>query len=271
MSTLEQVIAAAPSFGGGPGYPGCGRQRMPHPTLRMTAQGTEARMAWKCRYDESAAALTVIGGISEPIVIFGQTGLRVVPLRHPDYSWLEADDVTAEYVGWDVPNAVEELAHVEVLFRDPAYSTSGAMPYVEFRGNPADFPIPTPASAWSFSGGAVPHVDPGFSVGGATFELVCHGIPDPLDLGTLVYYAGSTNNAPWIGCSAGTLKYHGPTWNQERRLGGTRSWTVGLGFSAIKPGYEWNKFQTATGGMGTLTAGGNTRLPAISFDDLFGF
>ncbi len=271
MSTIAQVILAAPSFAGGPGYPNCGRQLKPNPSLRMTPQGAEAKMSWICRQSESEAALTVIGGLSEPVVIFGQIGLRVVPLRHPTYSWLEADTVDATDIGWDTIAANEEYTRIDVLFRDPAYSTTGAMPYVEFRGNPADFPIPTPASAWSFSGGASPHIDPGFSVGGASFELVCHGIPDPLDLGTLVYYAGSTNDNVWLGCSAGTLKYHGPSWQQERRLGGTRSWTVGLGFSAIKPGFEWNKFQNSSGAMADLTAGGNGRLPVISFDDLFGF
>lgn len=267
MSTVAELNAAAPSTAG-IAHQSCGPYaRARRPGGRMDMRGTEAHLAWWCKKDEADDALSVIGGVSQSVSIFGNAVLRVVPLQHPDYSWLYASEVTWEDYGEDgAGNFTRTL--IEVKFTTPNYATDGDMPYVEFSGNPSSRSIPTPASAWSVAA-AAPHRDPDYDAGGADFELVLHNCP-AVDLATLLTYSRYVNSLPFLGCDAGTILYHGPRWHQQVRLGNQQSWQIALAFTATSPEAPWNYFSAADGSLGVLTrSGGAFRYPEVDFNQLF--
>jgi len=264
MSTVAQVVAAAPSFSR--------RAKDPHP--RLTARrnvGTEAVMAWWCADSELAAALAVIGGTVETQVIFGRALQRIVPLRHPTYTWLIADEIQVEASGWNYDKTAGTTAETEhkitITFRSPNYGTSGDMPFVEFSGNISPRMVPTPASA--YKSGHQPYADDPEQANGADFTLTLHQMPS-YNLGDWIAAANSTNSLPFMGCEPDTVLYLGPQWSYSQQLGGTSSYRVGLGFKVAAPDQLWSYGYLSDGTWGQIQKpDGSPRYTQVDFNTLF--
>jgi len=264
VSTVAQVIAAAPSF--------ARRAMDPHPRLSAKRDvGTEATMAWYCLQTEIAAALPVIGGTVESLTVFGQVVYRIVPLRHPTYSWLIADEIQVESLGWDYTASTGITAEtdnkVTITFRSPNYGTSGDMPFVEFSGNVSPRMVQAPASA--YQSGHQPFADDPEQANGADFTLTLHQMPT-YNLGDWIAAANSTNSYPFMGCPADTVLYLGPQWSYSQQLGGTSSYRVGLGFKVSAPDQLWSYGYLSDGTWGQIRkTDGSPRYTQIDFNTLF--
>lgn len=264
MSTVAQVIAAAPSF--------ARRAMDPHPRLSAKRNvGTEATMAWWCSASEVSAALNVIGGTVETVVIFGRSLQRIVPLRHPTYTWLVADEIQVEDQGWGYTASTGVTAETEskitITFRSPNYGTSGDMPFVEFSGNISPRTIPAPPGA--YKSGHQPYADYAEQANGADFTLTLHQMP-VYNLGDWIAAANTVNAYPFFGCDAGTVLYLGPQWSYSQQLGGTSSYRVGLGFKVSPPGIPWNNGYLSDGTLGEIQrSDGSPIYPLTDFNTLF--
>lgn len=257
MSTVFQVVAAAPSF-----------RRLQKPNPRLTARrqgGTDAVMAWICKQSEASAALGVIGGTTETITCMGASVSRIVPLRHPAYPWLIADEVTAEDFGWEAAGGgvpAETDTKITVVFKSPSWDMSGSQSFLEFVGQGSSRMIPAPQGAYQ-SGHQPGETTAGEQANGADFQLILHQVPS-FNLGTLCALMNTTNNATFYGNPAGTVLFLGPSWQIQQQLGGVLSWRVGLGFKATDPNRPWNYGYLSDNTWGQiLKADGSLRYPLV--------
>lgn len=257
MSTVDQVKEVAPSFK---------RLVTIHPTLRADWRGTYARMAWVCNRDESDAALQVIGGVAEDVVIGTQTVTRIIPLVHPRYEWLQAESVEAEDFGLDRNTGEESTTRIMVSFRTPEYDLEGDEAYMSFSGSPAERMVAAPATAIQFADASNPSHDPNMRVMGADFTVTLHKLAT-FELDKYLGYCGYANAAPWFGVAAGGALLIGPQWNRTTTIGGVKSWQVGLAFRATNALFPWNSEFKSDGEIATAYYGGTTSLrhPLIDF------
>lgn len=269
MSTLSQFYAVAPEAEGvdpslvGQGYGPYARK--PNTMGRMSRQGTEETISWIIKTENYPDAVDVIAGVVESVVILGTVVTRIIPMKHPDFPALLAEDIVWRHMG-EGGSTFGGYTHtrLDVTFRTQNYQTSGPLAYVEPIATPSQRSVPTPSAAWTVGGDPV-FRDPDYSVGGSDIKLIMHHCP-PIDNGTLNVYARYVNDDPFLGNPRGCVLYHGGEQIPQSSIS-TAGQRVILSFSATTPEYPWNYFSKADGSLALLSRSSGTifRHPFINF------
>lgn len=270
MATIADITAVAPSFAEAIG------DREQRGDLEIGQPGSRVTTPFIVAFSERSAAIQAIYGVDESITILGSTVTRRVPLKHPEFAWMEARRVRFMDKGWSDDDGTRSHCYLDVEFEAPPYSDTGELPYVEFRGGPANRTVGVPG-ALRTTGGVAPAHDPGAIAAGEQFELVVHNLPSIF--GALAYLQGFTNRSNaglFLGAyPEGTVLCDGPSWQASRSAGNVEVWTLGISFRTTYR-YPWNFEVLADGTIGEIFYGGtglnaDRRHPLVNMNSIFAF
>lgn len=279
MATLADVIAVAPSLAGGAAYRewgGCGRKTRPSPPQGSGSRtGAEASLTWDVLQSESYVALAAFFGTPTTISVFGWPTVLLTPVEHPDFPGLVADSYHWQDMGWNDSTARESITRITITFRKPPYLLTGEHPYVEVIKEPSGRSIVSPATAWQFSGGERPTINPDGFVGGSRIQWRVYHVPAVFNLSNLDLYARYTNSTSWQNYPAECLLYTGADSQNDQLQIDQPARIVSLEMLSSSPEVPWNYESKADGTLALLTSDGTTtgtrRYPLLNYDTLWNF
>ncbi|MGE4196033.1 MAG: hypothetical protein AB7G11_02770 [Phycisphaerales bacterium] len=277
MATIDDVIAVAPSVAGGSTYAeygGCGRKTRAAPQHGMVGpNATEAVMTWDVLYEESYLAMAAFFGSLTPVTIFGQAVTLVTPIVHPEFTDLVANSATWETLGWNDATQTEALRRITVTFRKPPYPLSGVHPYVHVQSEQGGRTEFSPSSAWQFSGGERPSVDPNRWIGGSNITMTVYHVPANFSLSNLDTYLNHTNEFAWYSYASECLRYMGARTEPNLLQIGSQTLNAALSMMSTSPNFTWNQASKADGTPALLSsdgsASGTRRYELVDFNLLF--
>jgi hypothetical protein len=257
MSTVTQVVAAAPSW-----RESTKDRRRASISDRGPSTGT---VTWWVRTSELAAALAIIDGVVETIVLDpGPPAITVdrkVPLQHPQFANMYA-------VGYEIEDYYSPEAYVTgisgtgpqsrvtVKFSTPEWPY-GETSYTKVQATGFPYSIPTHPAALGFSGGGSLGFDLVRPIFGSRYTLSVADASGVTETQEAAWRnaAGKINSTAFRGCPVGTILMEAPDFSYRTRKDATIACDYVVGYSALP--IRWDYAMTASGTLAQVLVGGS--------------
>jgi hypothetical protein len=188
--------------------------------------------------------LTFVGGTTETVTIGGVSVERIVPLRHPFYPQMVAQAVRWRRAGKPIDTEPGSTDHkVLVDFALVPYEFGGDQPYMTIRRRYGASAITLPGQAFAVSGTKLNH-DVARVIPEVLYSFTRYNVPT-MDDSVFKTLAGKVNNATFLGCAAGTVRFDGVEDEINTNIGFVTNRTVSLAL-AWRP-RSWNEILLPSG------------------------
>jgi hypothetical protein len=221
-----------------------------------------ASCSWFVAATDITAFCQVVGGATS--VVNGYS--YVIPMTHPDFSWLYAKTLDGEWCGWDQAGNHVSGYKMTVGFSSWPFNFSGTDAFLTVTGQPSGRTLGLPASAGTLTDGTHPAHDPGVYVPGISYAITQHQL---LSFNESYYltFENCVNSAPFRSQPAGCVLYNGPSFSRTTTFAGITTWEVTHNFEVSA--LSWNGEYGANGNFQEWKPNGVDRHAAVDLNQIF--
>lgn len=240
------------------------------PQMKLTAQsgGYESTLAFETDFSNLSPFVLAVAGTSQVITTTWGSMSRVVPLQHPLFPGLYADQVECEAFG-AASDSSENLAdlwsHVKVYvrFRSVSYGSDGDQAYMSIEEDKGATYTTIPGRKFAFPSGEPIDQEAGAFSSVKNYVITLYQCPDLNNTATDALM-GKVNSAAFFDWPAGQLLFGGGRSIFERSVGGQVRYQKS--YTLAYRSHPWNQVFKKNGTLDTpVDPAGNPQYESADF------
>lgn len=245
----------------------------PQMTLSAMSGGYESVLAFLTDFANLSDFVLAVAGTAQTITTTWGTMSRIVPLQHPLFPGLYADEVNCRAFG-AASESSEDLidlwshAEVQVKFRSVRYGADGDQAYMTIEEDKGGMYTTIPGRKFAFPSGEPIDQEAGAFSTTKNYMLTLYQCPD-LDSSATDAIQSCVNDDVFLGFPAGQLLFGGQRSIFERSVGGVVRYTKT--YTLAYRDYPWNQAYQKNGTKATpVDPAGNPQYASADFYSVMG-